>query len=282
VMNGETLDNDVQYTINRVPFLTKEDNAEQKYKPSWQNSFGAFLAKKQNSEVEYNNKVARFNAVLQPSKVEAIDQKVSSLAAQSGVPTTMVHRLAQRVTAEKGLLPVTVEGWLYWVLDWLKTDQEASKELLEEIYPTINSIAGVKKDSPFDPVLLDRIAPGLKGWINGMPYNEIEDLLSGNPNSVNKSERVCPKTRELTGKVISRGLSFAVNIVSQAVKILDPYDEQPDLDRNLVESLGTLIRRGYNSPGLLIFASQNKEIFGRVQQHIAYRKSIAELFDFSL
>ncbi len=46
----------------------------------------------------------------------------------------------------------------------------------------------------------------------------------------------------------------------------------------MVESMSTMLRRGYHTYGLLNFAASNKGILGRVQQHKAYQKSIAAMF----
>ncbi len=279
VMSGQILDGDVQYTMNRLPFLTGEQKDGDIAKPRWESSFGAYIARKTNSQLEYEAKVVQFNSVLRPIKTEDSDKAVVALAAQSGVPIDLVKNLVEKILNDGNLLPTDVEGWIKWVLNWLKVDSFASQELLQEVYPDINAICGKSKNDPFNALSIDEITPGLIGWINGVPIRVIEELLSGCPDSVNRSEMVCPKARNLTGQVISRGLSFAVNIVSQAVKIVDPYGAQPELDPTLVESLGTLLRRGYNSTDLLIFAGKNKQYLGRVQQHMAYKKWVADLFN---
>jgi hypothetical protein len=94
-------------------------------------------------------------------------------------------------------------------------------------------------------------------------------VLGGNPNGPD-SKRTCPRSRELIGTVIPRALSFILSIVSYAVLELDPFDEQEELDSELIESLSTAVRLGFDKVEKLTFATENTNIIGRVQAHEAW------------
>jgi len=276
IMDGEALDEDVQYTVNRIPGVNVESEVGL-FKLNLKKSFGAYIAKKEASEAKYASKIEAFEKVLNTRTLDVTDTDILSLAAQSGLPTSIVDALVAKLQLEAGSLPTNVGDWLAWGLSWLKEDEMACDELLHEIYPEILVIAGHKKNEDFKSVYLDALLPGLRAWIEGKPLNEIEIALGGQPDE-DKKDYKCPRARELIGKVIPRGLSYTLNLISQAVIIADSYSKQKELDSSMVESMSTLLRRGYHTIGLLNFAATNKGIRGRVKQHKAYQKTIAEMF----
>lgn len=80
----------------------------------------------------------------------------------------------------------------------------------------------------------------------------------------------CPRARELIGTLIPRAPSFILSIVSYAVLDLDPFGRQEELDREMIESLGTAVRLGYDAVEKMSFATQNMNLLGRVQTHRAW------------
>jgi hypothetical protein len=67
--------------------------------------------------------------------------------------------------------------------------------------------------------------------------------------------------------VVPRAFSFILGIVSYAVLELDPFDDQEDLSRELVENLSTAVRLGFDEVEKITFAIQNPRLLGRVQVH---------------
>jgi hypothetical protein len=92
------------------------------------------------------------------------------------------------------------------------------------------------------------ILPGLLAWIRGKPLAFIEKELGGEPDGRSLPKQVCPRARELVGSVIPRGFSFVMGLVSHVIEQADPFDTQEDLSRQLIECLGTAVRRGYDTP----------------------------------
>ena len=62
-------------------------------------------------------------------------------------------------------------------------------------------------------------------------------------------------------------MSFILSIVSYTVLELDPFEEQEDLSRELIESLSTAVRLGFDEVEKLKFATENAKLLGRVQAH---------------
>jgi hypothetical protein len=58
-----------------------------------------------------------------------------------------------------------------------------------------------------------------------------------------------------------------MGLVSHVVEEVNPFDTQEDLGRQLVECLGTAVRKGYDAPEKVFFAADNPTILSRVQMH---------------
>jgi hypothetical protein len=62
-------------------------------------------------------------------------------------------------------------------------------------------------------------------------------------------------------------LSLVARVASDAIG----SDEPADLDRQVIEYLGTIVRRGFSSPEMMFYAMDNKHLLGRVQVHAAWK-----------
>jgi hypothetical protein len=179
----------------------------------------------------------------------------------------LLSKLKKRVADNVGSLPVTVEDWLIWTVNWLAEDDNALKSLLYDVKRSVLGACGRKKDNDISAEELMLILPGLLAWIKGMPLATIEKELGGDPNAASQSKQVCPRARELVGCVIPRGFSFVMGLVSHVIGEVDPFDTQEDLSRQLVECLGTAVRKGYNTPEKVLFAGDHPTVLSRVQMH---------------
>src|SRR5262249_32827044 len=91
--------------------------------------------------------------------------------------------------------------------------------------------------------------------------------LGGEPDGGSLAKQVCPRARELVGNVIPRGFSFVMGLVSHVVEQADPFDTPEDLSRQLIECLGTAMRRGYDTPEKVFFAGDHLAVVSRVLAH---------------
>ena len=273
LMQGELADRDVRYIVNRMAALREIEGVDEGSQLfNLQKSFGAFAARKASAIQEFEEKVNRLKEVIAQDVPAEIDQSVAVLASQSGLSTALIVRLKQRITNLTGSLPTSVEGWLVWTIEWLTEDDDAREALLSDVKGAVLGATGSKKgeDSQITSDSLDALLPGLRAWIQGSPLCEIEVLLGGEPNSTKAGERMCPRARDLVGTVIPRGLSFVIGLVSHVVEEVDPFEEQEELGEELVEALGAAVRKGFDTPEKLVFATENPTILSRVQVHQAW------------
>lgn len=272
LMKGQALDPDVRYTINRMALLRGSDDDS---KPpatmfNLDRSLAAYAAKQGAREKEFNEKVKTLKLAVEDELMFETDESVFVLASKSGLPAGVLVRLKERASKKAGKLPTTIVGWIEWTFEWLRKDDDARRLLLEDVARAARAATGGKKDGEVGADTLNSLLPGIKAWISGKPIADIEIALGGNPNAASDSQRICPRARELVGTVIPRAFSFILSIVSYVVTELDPFDAQKELSRELVESLGTAVRLGYNSVEKLTFATQNASLLSRVQVHRAW------------
>ena len=271
IMQGEVLDRDVQYTINRMSAVNGSVNFEDSEALfNLKRSYGAYFATQANKEAEFEAKLAALKEIVAINTPEAMDTTLAFLASQSGLPVDLLLRLRNRITQQIGLLPTSVEGWTIWTIDWLREDQRACSLLLFDSKRSILASVGIQKDGELTPEVLTRVLPGIRAWILGQPICEIETKLGGNPDSGTPTLSVCPRARELVSNVIPRGISFILGLVSHVVKQVNPFRAQEDVNIEVVECLGTAVRRGFDTVEKLNFAKQNEHLLSRVVMHEAY------------
>lgn len=268
LMQGESLDADVRYVVNRMEALREAEGIEEPTSLfDLRKSLGAYAARKRGAEAEFEAKIADLKKVIAQDKPEGADDTVAALASQSGLPMDLLLRLKERVVWDAGSLPVTVEEWLAWTVNWLTEDENARASLLYDVKRSFLGACGANKDGEITAHELALILPGLLAWIRGKPLAAIEKELGGDPDVASPAKRACPRARELVGSVIPRGFSFVMGLVSHVIKSVDPFDFQEGLSRQLVECLGTAMRKGYDAPEKILFAGEHPDVLSRVQMH---------------
>jgi hypothetical protein len=272
LMKGQALDPDVRYTINRMALLRESDDDSKQPATMFNldRSLAAYAAKQGAREKEFDEKVKALKLAVEDELRFENDESIFVLSSKSGLPAGVLVRLKERASKKAGELPTTIAGWIEWTFEWLRKDDDARRLLLEDVARAARAATGGKKDGEVGADTLNSLLPGIKAWISGKPIAHIEIALGGNPNAASDTQRICPRARELVGTVIPRALSFILSIVSYVVTELDLFNAQEELSRELVESLGTAVRLGYNSVEKLTFATQNASLLSRVQAHRAW------------
>lgn len=268
LMQGQTVDADVRYVVNRMAALREAEGGEE---PNilfdLRKSFGAFAARKRQTEAEFEAKIADLKKAIMQDAPGEVDNTIAELASQSGLSMSLLLRLQKRIVDGAGALPITVADWLTWTIDWLAEDADARSSLLHDVSRQIMGACGRKRDTELTAEELYLILPGILAWIRGEPLCEVERALGGNPDSTSYAEKMCPRARELVSNVVPRGLSFIIGLVSHIVEEVDPFEKQEELDHQLVECLSPAIRKGYDTPAKVVLAGENPTILSRVLIH---------------
>ncbi len=266
---GNLDDREVRYTVNRLASIKAE--AEEALPNNLiTRSFGAFLAKNNSEEESYAKKVerlweeARFLLEKNPDGTEI------RLASQSGIPLDVLERLRLRLLAGAGNLPTTISSWVDWTIKWLVEDVGSRNYLLIDVYRSALIASGKSTTSQVEDTTLLILLPGIQGWISGKSIMEIERLLGGDPEGRTESAILCSRARELVNAFIPRGFSFTMMVISRMVEELDLFTMQEGLEKSIINSLSSAIRRGFDRVEKMEFASARKNIISRVQVHLLF------------
>ncbi|MGS1018093.1 DEAD/DEAH box helicase [Allosphingosinicella humi] len=278
VMQGQLDDRDVRYTVNRLVSLTASDGGKITTSNLLVRSLAAFRARQGTEEKGYMLKVEHlWNEALRVV-AHGPDASVLLLASQSGITLDVLDRLRQRLLSQIGTLPTSIIGWLDWTLDWLKSDDAARAELLIDVRRSINAAIGRAVIDPIDSGALEALRSPSRAWLEGVPLNDIERMLGGNPDG-NVSAQMLPRAREFVGTVIPRSLSFVLGVVARMAEELAIAEQQLDLSTEILQSLSACARRGFDTSAKLEFANADRTLIGRVEVHRAYNEMMAILFD---
>ncbi len=269
ISEGELNNRDVKYVVNRFVSLDLEVEKSIE-KEFFSESYGKFLAMKHHYEKDYEQKVQGLKREIQNVIKNEYHKASVKISAQSGLSLSLLERLHLRLTNQVGNLPISIKDWIDWTFSWLIEDFESLDELLQKGYKSALTSVGKTRDNLLNESDLKSILKAIHGWIEGEPLNVIEVTLGGNPDG-SARERFCPRSRELTSVFIPRGISFILMIITRMIDELNLYSLQENLDKTLVASLSSAVRRGFDTVDKLEFSNNNKHIRGRVETHIIYR-----------
>jgi hypothetical protein len=269
ISEGNTADNDVIYMVNRLATLNDTENDENALF-NLERSFAAFRLRNNGEEQKFNNQLVGLTRLVEAEANDDIDQSLSILASQSGLPPIVLFRLKQNIEQDRGNLPCSIFDWITWLISWLTSDFEARVLLLSDVRSSILGATGKNKNGEITEEVLNELIPGIYSWISGLPLREVELALGGEPDSNTQTKRSCPRVRELISSVLPRGLSFIMGLITRVVTEVDPYDAQENLSPDVVDSLSAAIRLGYDTPEKLNFSFANPSILSRVGAHQAY------------
>ena len=271
LMSGQANDPEVTYTVNRMAALESVESITSSHLFDLRKSLGAFAAQRRNKIAEFDGKVSQLRAAIANQEVDGLDTSIAALASQSGLSANLLLSLKARLLASIKSLPTDIVGWVEWTINWFKEDDAARESLLRDIHGNILASCGRPKASEIQDGDLDQICKALIAWVKGETVQFIELVLDGKPTGGTPTEVACPRARELIGNVIPRGMSYTLGLVAHVLKDTVSLDELEDLDLQLIECLGTLLRKGYLSPEMLFFAADRKELLSRVQVHKAWQ-----------
>lgn len=276
LMAGAHMDPDVQYTVNRFAVLREVEGGteEPTHLFDLTKSFGSYLAHKRNAQQVFTQKVATFKATINAAMPGALDSATAVLATQSGLSTKLLTELRDRLRDQLDAPPASIVGWLEWTLSWLDQDENARDALFGDVRSDICAMLGKPAKQGVESGDFIKLLLPLKAWVTGKTVREIEIALGGTPDADSERQRICPRARELLGALVPRGLSFTLGLISKVMKDLETGETHPHIDMSLIETLAAAVRKGYDSPEKLAYASQHKLILSRVQMHAAFAQGL--------
>ncbi|APE48508.1 hypothetical protein BO996_11945 [Delftia sp. HK171] len=270
IADGEFLDKEVRYTVNRLATIAASDGDTSQMDRIMGRSLGAFMARQQAREDEYTAKILGLWTEVQEAVEDEPKEVVLRLASKTGLPLDLLERLRQRLSKTSDDLPLSVVQWVTFIFDWLKADTQSRDHLLAGVKDAALKAAGEPTKGELKRGTLVAIEPGVIAWLEGRPFNDIERILKGDPDATAPTKAMCPRARALTSTFIARGLSFVAGVVSRMVIEMEIGLDDAGEASDVIRALSVAVRRGFDSSAKLTFANRHPQILSRVELHQAY------------
>ncbi len=243
------LSNDVnspslQYFLRRLPVGTNGDLAS-KTQVLLHKSFAAFRKRTANDNAWIESRISAVLAarVLRRPNPTWVDQ----LAAATGVPAEFIAMLGQAIDAQPLSNMASIEQWLDWVLDWLKTVPYFLPVIMRPA--TLESVLGnpykaLTNDAERGLYFLNYIGPPLKRWMAGSPLAEIELDFGIAVSKLGK----CNKAREFVLRIVPE-FAYLVGLPLQVIRAMVKGTVREQTLPGLgISTLSSCVRFGFNIP----------------------------------
>jgi hypothetical protein len=270
IQMGELNDSKVRYFVSRVRAGDEPENAVDNALSMVRRSFAAFKAQHAQATENFEQKLEALRTVL---SIENPNIDVTTIAASTGLPDAPLVAAQTRFREDPATIPSTILDWSDWLVDFFGTDRVNYEALLGEDTQTIASIVrGKKTGGPPTAVEFELLKVGLRAWLTGRPFCEIESAL-GVPDDKRK---YCPRARDLALKVANRSLYLvAASMVEVARSVLTELGlvaPQP----SVLEALAVAIRKGLDTPDKVAFAHLRPSIRSRVLLHSRFTATLGD------
>ena len=265
IQGGESTQTDVRYFMSRLRAGEPEDAANEVALSLVRRSLAAFQARAREEEEVFAEKVVVLQLAL-AAEVDAFDADAMRISAFTGMSAAALQAAGVRLERDLGGLPSTVAGWCDWLVDFLAEDADCRTALLLKDADVINAVTrGKKAGGPTTAAEFARLKAGLRAWVEGRPFDEIEIALGVAPGSVG----TCGRARDLALKLANRRFSMIAAALAELAKLkLAVAGREPKM--SVLEILAIAVRRGFDSAEKIAFAHRNASIRTRVGLHRAY------------
>lgn len=263
---GALENTEVRYVLSRLRAGEPSELASSAAITMIQRSLAAFQAHARNEDPNFAMKTAALQVAL-AAEVEAVDPDVARISAFTGLSTTAMEAAAARLERDLDAIPTTIVGWSEWLIDFLAEDAEARAALLEKDAGLINAVTrGKKAGGATKPAEFDRLKAGLRSWLEGKPFDEIEIALGVDLLKVG----TCNRARDLVLKLANRRFYIIAAAIAELVKAKLVAAGREAANPAVLEILAVGVRRGFDTPEKAAFAHLNPSIRTRVGLHRAF------------
>jgi ATP-dependent RNA helicase HelY len=233
-------------------------------------SFAAFQARRAHTEAAFDQKLDALRSILEGSSTNV---EVVKIAASTGLPDSPLLEAQARFAANPSSIPSSIIGWIDWLVDFFQSDQASYEALLGEDVSIVNFVVrGKKKGGAPTADEFSRLKDGLRAWVNGQPFRDIE-LALGVPNTKLKC---CPRARDLALKLANRSLyligASLVEVARTVIAAQGLIHQEP----SVLETLPVAIRKGLDTPVKVAFAYRRPTIRSRVLIHGNFASTLGQ------
>jgi ATP-dependent RNA helicase HelY len=254
----------VRYLVSRLRAGEEADNANAAAMSMVRRSFAAYRAAQAGEMARFDAKAAALEGALAEEVADGVTE-VTRISAFSGLASSALSAMSDRL-ADLGTYPTTIGAWLDWIIDFLRDDANSRNALFDDDASIITAIVrGKKTGGDLTEEEFQLLRSGLRAWIAGQPFQDIELALGVPGRKVGR----CPRSRDLVLKLVNRRLymiSAAVAELAKA-KFVDAGIENPF--PALLECLAYAVRLGFDTPEKVALAHLRPQVRTRVGVHRA-------------
>jgi hypothetical protein len=264
IQAGNLDDATVRYFSSRVRAGEAVDDAVDKAVGMVKRSFAAFKARQAQQEGSFDQKLDALRAVL---KDNVASPEIVAIAASTGLSNEPLLAAQAIFTANPAAIPTSVVAWIDWIVAFFASDEDSYLSLLGDDADIVNYVVrGKKRGGPPTPSEFALLNAGLKAWVTGRSFHEIELALGVAANKV----KCCPRARDLVLKLANRNLYLiAASFVEVAKLVLAGQGVNPPQPA-VLETLAVAIRKGLDTPDKIAFNYRRPTVRSRVLIHRSF------------
>jgi ATP-dependent RNA helicase HelY len=274
IQAGDVEDVGIRYFVSRVRPIEDTLEARDASLNLVRRSFAGFRARRANAEVAFDQKLQALGAILAAERPANAEMAV--IAASSGFADEPLVAIEARLQAEISALPISVTAWSDWLIEFFKADRVSYGQLLGNDADTVLYVMrGKKTGGPPSDAEFDRLKDGLRAWLSGQPFCDIERALSVEERKIKR----CARTRDLVLKLASRSLYLIIAATAEAARVVIQRNGAVAANPSLFEALPAAFRKGFDTVDKVAFAQARPHIRSRVLAHRAFTQEIGAPMD---
>jgi hypothetical protein len=273
IQSGLPPDADIEYLFHRLGNSDGGDSVSTLLR----RSFAHFLAKQAGELAEFELAITAFsNRLSQTDAVPEAPDWLVQLSIQSGISPLILNQLYQAVDAHFAQLPLTVIGWVGWLIDWFLQHGDAARFCFGSDLLPLQTIGSVPRVTAVNyEAVLTTLKKGMASWLSGEPLIKVEEAMGG---TLLGLKIFCPKAREIATNTAPRCLSYFSTFIVQIVKMIADGRGEQIAQLAVLECLPSAIAKGADSPQKLAFMQLTRSKYrSRVEAHADYHQRFTKL-----
>jgi ATP-dependent RNA helicase HelY len=265
IQAGDLGDASVRYFLSRVRAGEAPEDAVGKAAVMVQRSFAAFKARQAQQEAEFEQKVEALKTVLAQN---IANPEIATIAASTGLADEPLLAVQAIFAANPAAIPTSVVGWIDWMVTFFNSDRDSYQSLLGDNADIVNFVVrGKKKGGPPTAAEFVSLNAGLRAWVEGNSFHDIEIALGAAADKV----KCCPRARDLVLKLANRSLYLIAASIAEVAKIVLAAQGMNAPQPAVLETLAVVgIRKGLDTPDKIVFAYRRPSLRSRVLIHRSF------------
>jgi hypothetical protein len=269
IQAGDTNSLDVRYFVSRIQAAEDPEQAAANALAFVRRSFSHYLAVRHGAAQAFEEKVAALEAVIAEGAAANVD--VYAVAASHGLTAEPLGSARARMETNLQNLPVTISGWLEWLVDFFHADRAAYAALMDTDAETALAIMrGTKQGGPPTAAEFEKLKGALLLWVQGGTFRDIEGRLGAAAAAI----RCCPRTRDLILKLANRRLYLILSAIGEIARQLYADHELAPPQPSVLETLAAATRKGLDTPQKVAFDQASVTKRSRLRTHAGFAQQI--------